>query len=90
MTRLVRVSENLIDDLLLRTVDGRLLLADWGEPDAGGFYEPVFRAVDDGMTVVGREEIEWLRDVVENITPSEYRAVIKRIDKRKDWKRGMA
>jgi hypothetical protein len=45
-TRLVRVTTPLLSEFVARTEDGRRVVAEWGEPDEFGIYEPVFTAHD--------------------------------------------
>jgi len=48
-TRLVLVSENLLETIGTRTADGRRLSFEWGEPDENGWYAPSITQHDDGL-----------------------------------------
>ena len=41
--RLIRVSTDLLSQFGTRTECGERITAEWGEPDADGVYEPIFR-----------------------------------------------
>lgn len=54
-TRLILVSEDILESWVTRTEDGRRITAEWGEQKPEGWYEPTFTATDDGMTVTTTE-----------------------------------
>lgn len=66
MTRLIKADDNLLDDWGSRTMDGRLVKIEWGEPDpADGTYTPTFRAVDDGHVILETVHVAALQSAYE-------------------------
>jgi hypothetical protein len=62
-TRLILASEAFLEDIGTRTADGRRITAEWGEPDANGWYSPTFTAHDDAGATPGRDTaLDDLRD----------------------------
>jgi hypothetical protein len=68
--RLVEVGPSLFDpedphyaELGWRTLDGRRLTVEWGEPDKQGIYELLLTATDDGSVLVTRETLAAVRDL---------------------------
>lgn len=75
-TRLIRVTVELMDELLTRTDDGYRLTVEWGDPyeAVGGesLYVPTVKTTDDGMRVVPAaliEEVTRLRAVADLVEP---------------------
>jgi hypothetical protein len=56
-TRKLRVSSEFLTQLGTRTNDGRRIIAEWGEPDAEGFYTPILTEVDTGFRLVNVETL---------------------------------
>lgn len=63
-TRLVVVSENLLEHFGTRTEDGRRLTAEWGEPSPEGWYTPTFTAHDPPLIADLRGLAVELRDII--------------------------
>ncbi len=51
--RLIRCSTDLLSQFGTRTEDGRQIVAEWGEPDEHGIYEPTFTVVADSTPEPG-------------------------------------
>jgi len=45
----VRMTRELVEELFVRTADGRAISIDFGEPDAEGFHEPVLHTSEDAF-----------------------------------------
>ena len=55
--RKICVSSEVIESGFVRTWDGAAITVEWGEPDAEGFYEPVFTRHDDDR--LGELDAAW-------------------------------
>ena len=55
--RNVRMTDELVENWIVRTADGSRAVWDWGEPDADGFYTPTCWAMDDGKALVDRDSL---------------------------------
>lgn len=67
MTRLIKVSDDFLDDWGARTHDGRLVeLSEWGQPDpVDGSYTPTFMATDDGHVILETVNVAALQSAYE-------------------------
>jgi hypothetical protein len=59
-TRLILATTDVLPEWGTRTDDGRRLTAEWGEPDANGWYSPTF-------TASGEPEIATLRAALDGL-----------------------
>jgi hypothetical protein len=64
-TRPVLVDLAVLEDMQLRTDDGRRIEIEWGNPNAQGIYEPTLTThADDGLILVRRSVLDNLQAVV--------------------------
>ncbi len=61
--RLIRVAEDFVERMRLRTDEGWLITVTWGEPDTDGVYEPILTATDDGCVLVRAGVLDRLRKI---------------------------
>jgi hypothetical protein len=66
-TRLILAATDLITTFGTRTDDGRVLIAEWGEPDASGCYTPTFTASGPAVITEQAATIATLRAVLDGL-----------------------
>ena len=77
----LRMSREIVEKFWMRADDGRRVTVEWGEPDAEGFYDPVFTASDDpDWTLVPRvATADWTGSTRKDATIVRLRTAIQAV-----------